>query len=270
MAKALVLKGVNFAENKLDTISLIEDVPCTSISLDNNSLSLSNLGTTGQLTATALPSNTTDVVVWASSDTRIATVDWTGLVTVTGAGTATITASCGNKTATCTITTTVTIPLSTISYSTAATPKDYGDSTAKPWNRRIQVATADENYGIAYQETPALIKKLQKEGSNWYPVYFGKASTLTITAPNNIKVTAFITDSTRSACDIPEYQAVDSVAAYAVWLKADANMYDSNVSLGNRTITDIPEECDSVVIGFRKTSADLAASDIANVTVIAS
>ena len=48
------------------------------------------------------PVDTTDSVIWSSSDENVATVN-NGVVTIHGIGTATITATCGNQTATATI-----------------------------------------------------------------------------------------------------------------------------------------------------------------------
>ena len=81
-------------------------VPATGITLDKNSLALSMKGSnnTAKLTATVTPEDTTDTVVWSSSDTKVATVDANGNVTAVGVGTATITAKAGDKTATCTVT----------------------------------------------------------------------------------------------------------------------------------------------------------------------
>ena len=57
-----------------------------------------NVGDTVQLTATVTPSNATDKsVTWSSSDTSIATVSNTGLVTGVAVGTVTITATTSNN-----------------------------------------------------------------------------------------------------------------------------------------------------------------------------
>lgn len=77
-------------------------IPCTALSLSESSLEF-NLLTSQQLTATKTPSNASDPVVWSSSDTSVATVSETGLVTAVADGSATITATCGEQTATCTV-----------------------------------------------------------------------------------------------------------------------------------------------------------------------
>lgn len=265
MGKALVIAGVNFGTNKLDTVVFTDEVPCTAVSLDHDTLSLANLGTTSQLTATATPSDTTDSIVWSTSDIAIATVV-DGLVTVTGAGTATITATCGEQTATCVVTTTHTLSFSYL-LNAYCSPRDIS-TTTPPINKIVLANTsADANYGVLYQSEVLTHGIYQLSGK--YPIRFGKASKLTFTAPNTIKVTVQITDSTRSPRDVQEYQAEAYTEGRALYLYSDASPWDSNVSLGNRVVN-VPEGADSVVITLRKTTADLSSTDIANVTVVAS
>lgn len=107
MARTLVIKGVNFASNKLDTVSLIESIPCTAIVLNKNTAEI-KCGSTETLVATPTPSNTTDSISWASSDETVATVS-DGVVTVVGVGTATVTATCGSQSDTCEVTATADI-----------------------------------------------------------------------------------------------------------------------------------------------------------------
>lgn len=107
MGKALVIPYANFATNKLDTIDIADDVPCTGISLSADTLSFTSL-TSQTLTPTLTPSNTTDLVSWQSSDPTVATVA-DGVVTAVGLGTATITARCGSHSAICTVSVSVTM-----------------------------------------------------------------------------------------------------------------------------------------------------------------
>ena len=79
--------------------------PPTGVTLDQDQVDL-KVGGTYLLEAFVGPDNVTDKrVTWSSSDTRVATVDNHGLVTVIGPGTAIITAKTvvGNFTASCTI-----------------------------------------------------------------------------------------------------------------------------------------------------------------------
>jgi hypothetical protein len=80
----------------------------TSVTLSVTSLSLASLGVTSQLSATVKDQNgatmASATVTWATSDTAVATVSSTGLVTSVADGTATITATSGSATGTATVT----------------------------------------------------------------------------------------------------------------------------------------------------------------------
>lgn len=81
-------------------------IPVTGISLNKTTLSM-NEGDVQVLTATVSPSNATDKsVTWSSSNTSVATVSSSGVVTAKIAGSATImvTTNDGGKTATCSVT----------------------------------------------------------------------------------------------------------------------------------------------------------------------
>ena len=79
-----------------------------SVTLSQTRVTLTSAGETIQLTATVLPENANDKsVTWSSSNTNVATVSKTGLVTAVANGTATITATTNdgsNKSATCKVT----------------------------------------------------------------------------------------------------------------------------------------------------------------------
>jgi len=108
MGKALVLKDVDFATNKLDTVTYGDIVPCTALSLSQNTISFSAIDATVTLTATKTPANTTDELTWSSSNENCATVA-DGLVTCVGVGSATISVTCGSQSATCSVSSTLTI-----------------------------------------------------------------------------------------------------------------------------------------------------------------
>lgn len=104
MARTLVIKNANFSANKLTTVTL-NDKGCTAISLDVDTLEITSIGSTGTLTATVTPADTTDAIVWTSSDENVATV-LNGVVSAVGCGSATITATCGEFSDTCAVTVT--------------------------------------------------------------------------------------------------------------------------------------------------------------------
>ena len=109
----------NIVAAKFDTASLVEStkdpvvsselnilpipVSATGITVDQREKTI-YVGDTFTLTATAEPQETTDKVVWSSSDETIATVDAQGQVTGIGNGTTKIIAKAGTVTAECTVT----------------------------------------------------------------------------------------------------------------------------------------------------------------------
>lgn len=105
MSKAIVIKGANFAANKVATITF-SDIPCTGISFDEESYSVTELGNV-DVGYTVTPSDTTDVVEFESSNSDIVQVVNGNLIAV-GVGDCVITATCGSHSATANITVTVT------------------------------------------------------------------------------------------------------------------------------------------------------------------
>jgi len=101
MSRVLVIKNADFSANKLTTITF-GDVPCTGLTLQSTA-QITTVDGSVSLTATKVPSNTTDILTWSSSNSNVATVDG-GVVTAVGEGMATITAMCGTQTAECTVT----------------------------------------------------------------------------------------------------------------------------------------------------------------------
>lgn len=101
MARTLIIKNADFSINRLTTVEF-SDVPCTGITFESNTIEVTNQ-TPVTINYTLTPSDTTDIVVWTSSDTTV--VSMTGnVMTIVGLGSATITATCGSYSATATIT----------------------------------------------------------------------------------------------------------------------------------------------------------------------
>lgn len=78
--------------------------PATSISLDRTAATVTVGDGSFALKATVAPSDADGGITWSSSDTKVATVDSKGVVTVKAAGNATITAQCGAFSTTCKLT----------------------------------------------------------------------------------------------------------------------------------------------------------------------
>jgi len=106
--------------NHVATCYLVVGVPVTSITLNQTTARITDIGNTLTLIATVLPVNATSRgVIWTSSNPAVATVGSTGVVTAVAWGVATITATTeeGNRTATCV----VTVGWGTVSFATTQT-----------------------------------------------------------------------------------------------------------------------------------------------------
>ena len=78
-------------------------VPCESLQLSNQTIEFVNAGDTWTIQVRPTPANTTQRVIFTSSDANVVSVDENGLLMAVGSGTATITVTCGTITQTCEI-----------------------------------------------------------------------------------------------------------------------------------------------------------------------
>ncbi len=103
------------------------EVTATSVSVSPTSASLTSAGQTRQLTAAVLPSNATNVTyTWKSSNTSVATVSQSGVVTAVANGTTTITLTTnGGLTATATIVVSITTTTTTTTTTTYTVNSSY-------------------------------------------------------------------------------------------------------------------------------------------------
>ena len=134
------------------------------ITLNNSTLTMNN-GTTSQLTATVTPADATNTsVLWASSNTAVATVSNAGLVTAVSAGSCSITATAkdgSGVSASCTVTvkqlvTGITLSQSTLKVKTGATAQL--TATVSPTNAsNSSVSWASSNTSVAKVSNSGLI-----------------------------------------------------------------------------------------------------------------
>lgn len=90
-----------WTDEYFNSLTPIVRIPCTGITLSVNELVFTGNGTQ-TIIATVEPTDTTDKVVWETSDANIATVN-NGVVTAVINGNATITATCGDYSAICSV-----------------------------------------------------------------------------------------------------------------------------------------------------------------------
>lgn len=196
MSKALVIKGANFAANKIETITLTEVIPCTGISITPTTVAFDTLGATQQITPTLTPVDTTETVYYVSSDTDVATVSASGLITSVGVGSATITVTCGGQSATCAVTATNVVVMddeyyadNTHSYSnsinlSANPPKNYIGTNSDTTTNRLYYSTDEFGVYRAFSET-------SNNGKYLIPIPKG-ASTVTVTPPEGLRTRSYL------------------------------------------------------------------------------
>lgn len=87
-----------------DALLASMEVPATAISVRPSTASFSSASKTQQLAASITPRDSSDTIVWTTSDSSVAMVSNSGLVTPIANGSCTITATAGNVSATCSVT----------------------------------------------------------------------------------------------------------------------------------------------------------------------
>ena len=145
---------------KTASCSITTVVPVSGVSLNLSSLEMVK-GTSTTLTATVSPANATDKSVsWSSSDSAVATVNSSGLVTAINGGNCiiSVTTTDGGKTDSCTVT--VVVPVSGVSLNLSSlelakgasatltatvSPADATDKTVSWSSSNVTVATVDSN-----------------------------------------------------------------------------------------------------------------------------
>lgn len=101
------------------------DIACTELTLSDVDIVLESVGSVCQLTATPVPADTTDKVVFASSDENVVTVDESGLVTAVAGGKASIIVTCGDVTVECPVSCEIENPDVTEPTETTETPEGF-------------------------------------------------------------------------------------------------------------------------------------------------
>ncbi|HEY9044975.1 MAG TPA: Ig-like domain-containing protein [Ohtaekwangia sp.] len=161
----------------------VAPIAVTSVSVSPATVSLS-AGLTQQLTATVVPSNATNQnVSWSSSNSAIATVNASGLVTAIAAGSATITVTTqdGNKTATTSV---------TVTPSTSFTVNFYKPSS---WGTGIRIYWwAAQPTGVLADGTwPGVL--MTNAGNGWYSYTFTNVTSANLIFNDGTNQTADLT-----------------------------------------------------------------------------
>ena len=142
---------------KTATCNVTVVIPVTGVSLDQTSLTMV-AGDNRTLTATVSPSDATDKsVTWSSSNTSVATVSSTGVVTAKAGGSATITVTTndGGKTASCSVT--VSVPVTGVSLNKTSLTLSEGDTQTLTATVSPTTATDKEVTWASDNETVATV-----------------------------------------------------------------------------------------------------------------
>ena len=214
------------------------EVPVTGVTLDKTTLSMT-VGDTQSLTATVSPSNASDKTVsWISSNSSVATVSSSGVVTAKSAGSATITVSTkdGGKTATCTVTVkSPSVPVTGVSLNYTTLSLNVGET--KSLVATIYPSNAT-NKSITYSSSNSSVASVDYYGK----VTAVKAGTAVITATSSdnpskkatCSVTvAYVPHSNAKIAPKSTYVTVDNAQTkdYSVEVRGDV---DTSASAANR------------------------------------
>ena len=187
---------------RLDYVDLMlgffEERPCTAISLDKTSIEF-NAHVFDEITAATIPENTTDKVVWASSDTSVVEVV-DGRLMPKANGTATIVVTCGSQSAFCNV--------------TVSNVEDIIEWSDSP-NKEIDSATGEVIDGKRYLQTNTF------KGKFGFVAYIGNANYIWPTVATYKKDGTFIESlagaPNKTACLYPNVIpkiAVEPISGY--------------------------------------------------------
>ena len=97
-------ESVEPTESTVPPTTQPQQIHCTGLTMTEESIQFKEIGKTWQLSVVPTPADTTDTIVYTSSDPNVATVSEDGLVTAVGEGECVITITCGTVTVECQVT----------------------------------------------------------------------------------------------------------------------------------------------------------------------
>lgn len=195
--KATITAAVGAVSGTFEVTVVEKSIPATGVSISTTNDAM-QVGDTQKLTATVEPADSTDKVVWASTDETVLAVDQDGLVTAVGNGTAAIQVSAGSvKAETGAIA--VTTPVSGVSLDKQALEL-YVGAEASQLVATVAPATASDQ-SVSWKSSDTAVATVDEDG-NVAPV-----------APGTATVTATTTDGAFAAsCVVTVKQHVEGIA----------------------------------------------------------
>lgn len=174
------------------------EVPCTAISLDNESITLEGEGAAALLTVTLLPEDTTDTVTFACDDETIATVDENGKITAVAAGETVVRVSCGSVSAECKVVCVIE------SVELPTEPEDTEETPTEP-----SVPDVEYTFNTVFENEMTLLK--------------GTTFGLRLQDPNKKSVEATFNSSNASICTVDADGTVHAVGKGVTYVNAEYN-----------------------------------------------
>lgn len=269
MSKVLVIRGAVFSDNKLDTITFDDVVPCTGISLNVSSVTITAWDGTYQLVPTLTPSSTTDGVTWTSSNENVATVSSNGLVTSKNTiGTATITAHCGEYSASCVVSTVVTFAdtdlLKVTGYGVIANSYTAGNDAAQfVANPTYPIVGYGLETGLLASYDVA-VNSGSTVGQSVYPIPIpANASTLKITLPDALGTKLRLCNLSYHNAETLQTSVANVTACKYVGYKSynSSAFGDSGTTLTIDLSTAKPSGADSICLYVQTTGSSVSVTD---------
>lgn len=210
-------------------------------------------GNTVYLTAALSPANATNqVVLWSSSNTAVATVDPSGLVTAVGDGTATLTATTqdGNKTSTSTVTVTTPTPavhVSSVEVAPGTLSMDVNGTYTL--NLLVHPQNVNSNFTVDWSSSNPAVASVAADGT----VVALSAGTSTITATVNEGGSTFT-----ASCPIEVKPPVIPVSGIVISPKT-LSLYTGGTAYLSAILE--PVNATNQVVTWSSSSSDIAVVD---------
>ena len=171
--------------------ALYPPVRATSVTLNKNSLVFGSSGVSETLTASVLPNNHEDTVVWGTSDSSVAVVS-DGIVTSVGNGSATIYATCGPVHASASVIVSgVTLESISATYTQSGTVYDTDSLDSLTPDLVVTATWSDASTTIVPSTAYTLSGTLEWGTSTITVEYGGKTDTFSVTVSWVYTLTAF-------------------------------------------------------------------------------
>ncbi|MCD7858286.1 MAG: Ig-like domain-containing protein, partial [Clostridiales bacterium] len=200
---------VSFVLNLLSSADISETVTADSLTLSETALTLEE-GETAQLTAAVTPEGWSGTVTWASSDTSVATVDDSGLVTYVSAGSCTITAAADDQMAACAVTCqeaeeepvtadSLTLSASKVSLAAGASLRLTATVTPEDWSGTVTWASSDTS--VATVSSTGLVTWVSAGSCTISAAADGQTATCAVTCQEETEETEETEDSEDGTSD---------------------------------------------------------------------